>query len=119
MVKEKKEKKPKRGFMDCYNRSDRQYNPAEEGFGNPTEWRAAFYERMGWKEAVTIVGSENPLSILGLKGSPSSAEIKTAYRKLCQKWHPDKWQNASPAEYAKAEEMFKKINAAYVVLTKK
>ena len=39
--------------------------------------------------------------------SASQEEVKTAYKKLALKWHPDK--NPSP----EASEMFKKIRAAY------
>lgn len=50
-------------------------------------------------------------SILGVTKSASQDEIKTAYRKLAMKYHPDK--NPGNKE---AEEMFKKISSAYDVL---
>ena len=49
--------------------------------------------------------------ILELERSASQSEIKTAYRRLAKKYHPDKNPN-NP----KAEEMFKTIAAAYDVL---
>ncbi len=49
--------------------------------------------------------------ILGVDSSASDAEIKSAYRKLAMKLHPD--QNK---DNPKAEEEFKKINEAYDVL---
>jgi len=49
--------------------------------------------------------------ILGVERSASDAEIKRAYRKLAQKWHPD--VNTDPA----AQERFKEINEAYQVLS--
>ncbi len=51
--------------------------------------------------------------ILGVDRNASEKEIKSAYRKLARKWHPD----LHPAgEKEKAEEEFKKINEAYEVL---
>ena len=49
---------------------------------------------------------------LGVTKSASADEIKRAYRKLAQKWHPDK--NAGDAA---AEEKFKEITAAYDTLS--
>jgi molecular chaperone DnaJ len=50
--------------------------------------------------------------ILGLKRSASDKEIKSAYRKLARKHHPD----VNPGD-KKAEERFKEINQAYEVLS--
>lgn len=51
-------------------------------------------------------------SILGVpKGAPEK-EIKSAYRKLARKWHPD----ANPSNAREAEEKFKDIQEAYEVL---
>jgi len=49
--------------------------------------------------------------VLGVTKSASAAEIKSAYRKLALKWHPDR--NKTPD----AEEKFKQINQAYQVLS--
>ena len=49
--------------------------------------------------------------ILGVERTASDAEIKRAFRKLAQKWHPD--VNTDPA----AQEQFKEINEAYQVLS--
>ncbi|HJQ94619.1 MAG TPA: DnaJ domain-containing protein, partial [Acidimicrobiia bacterium] len=50
--------------------------------------------------------------ILGVPGSATPEEIKRAYRKLAQKFHPD----ANPGDSA-AEEKFKQISEAYGVLS--
>jgi molecular chaperone DnaJ len=50
-------------------------------------------------------------AILGVERTASDADIKKAFRKLAQQWHPD--VNADPAAAAR----FKEINEAYQVLS--
>ena len=50
-------------------------------------------------------------SLLGVERTASDGEIKRAFRKLAQQWHPD--VNRDPA----AHERFKQINEAYQVLS--
>lgn len=52
--------------------------------------------------------------ILGVNRESTGKEIKTAYRKLAQKWHPDMH---SGTDKESAEEKFKQINEAYEVLS--
>ncbi|MCC5978603.1 MAG: J domain-containing protein [Salinarimonas sp.] len=52
----------------------------------------------------------DPYDILGVSRSASEAEIKSAYRKLAKKWHPD--QNKD----SKAAARFAEISAAYELL---
>jgi molecular chaperone DnaJ len=49
--------------------------------------------------------------ILGVERSASDAEIKRAFRKLAQQWHPDVSADAEAAD------KFKEINEAYQVLS--
>jgi molecular chaperone DnaJ len=49
--------------------------------------------------------------VLGVERGASDAEIKRAFRKLAQQWHPD--VNTEPA----AQERFKEINEAYQILS--
>ncbi len=49
--------------------------------------------------------------ILGVTKSASAAELKSSYRKLALKWHPDRNKEAG------AEAKFKEINEAYEVLS--
>ncbi len=51
--------------------------------------------------------------LLGVERNASEKEIKSAYRKLARKWHPDLHP---AADKEKAEEEFKRINEAYEVL---
>jgi molecular chaperone DnaJ len=51
--------------------------------------------------------------ILGVKRDASADEIKSAFRNLAKKWHPDR----NPEKKMEAEEKFKEIAEAYAVLS--
>ena len=57
---------------------------------------------------------KNYYDILGVSKSATDKDIKTAYRKLARKYHPD----VNPGDKS-AETKFKEINAAYEVLSDK
>lgn len=51
-----------------------------------------------------------------MRASASTDEIRTAYRALAQRLHPDRQVDASPAERALAERRMREINEAWDVL---
>ena len=55
--------------------------------------------------------AEDPYSVLGVKRDASQEEIRTAYRQLAKKLHPD----LNPGD-KQAEEKFKQVAAAYDIL---
>ena len=55
--------------------------------------------------------SKDLYQVLGVKRGASEKEIKSAYRKLALKYHPDRNQN-NPA----AADKFKEVSAAYDIL---
>ncbi len=55
---------------------------------------------------------KNYYDILGVEKTAPEKDIKSAYRKLARKWHPD----ANPTNARQAEEKFKDIQEAYEVL---
>ena len=57
--------------------------------------------------------AEDYYQILGVNRSATPEEIKKAYRKLAQKYHPDKAKGNKKA----AQTQFKKISEAYAVLS--
>lgn len=52
----------------------------------------------------------DPYTVLGLQKSADSAEIKSTFRKLAKKYHPDQ------SKEAKAKEKFAEISSAYEIL---
>lgn len=58
----------------------------------------------------------NPYSVLGVSQNATEEEIKTAYRNLVRKYHPDKYKD-NPLSDLAAEKM-KEINEAYHMLMK-
>ena len=109
--------KAKRPFLSGY----KTYQPEEEGYGSPAEWKEEFSVRMDLDEANSVLGDDDPLVVLGLMEVPNAhllraftaLEIKKAYRKLAFRWHPDRGPNQDDPQ---AEAMFKKVQAAYVKL---
>ncbi len=53
----------------------------------------------------------NPYEVLGISPSASDAEVKTAYRELAKKYHPDHYVDNPLSELA--QEKMKEINEAY------
>jgi DnaJ-class molecular chaperone len=55
--------------------------------------------------------------ILGVSRTASTEDIKRAYRKLAQDFHPDKLTGIPPAVAKLAEEKFRDVQEAYEILT--
>ncbi|XP_052194142.1 uncharacterized protein LOC127802395 [Diospyros lotus] len=55
-------------------------------------------------------------SVLGIRKDASFCDIRSAYRKLAMKWHPDRWTK-NPAVAGEAKSRFQKIQEAYSVLS--
>jgi len=91
----------KRGFMDGY----KTYDIKSEGYGDSSQWKDAFNERMGYNEAKIILSNDNPYSILGILANSTLSEIKKAFR------HKNKNIDTT--------EKMQKIIAAYTFLTSK
>ena len=61
----------------------------------------------------TKQADQDPYTILGIAPGASRAEIKSAYRRLAGKYHPDKVQHLGQDFQELAEERFKAIQQAY------
>ncbi|XP_010528919.1 PREDICTED: dnaJ homolog subfamily B member 6-like isoform X2 [Tarenaya hassleriana] len=54
--------------------------------------------------------------VLGIRQDASFSDIRTAYRKLALKWHPDRYAR-NPAVAGEAKRRFQQIQEAYSVLS--
>lgn len=86
----------KKGFMDGYKTYD-----TSHGFGNPNEWRSAFNERMGYKEAQDFlrdVKQEEIPFILEMRAAKTLNDLKAVYREALKLHHPDKGGDTKVAQ---------------------
>lgn len=97
----------KKDFMGVYKK---RYDPSVSGYGNPDKWREAFDIRMDRETAKTILGVRSPYDILGVPETANAYEIKSAYRKMAMKFHPDKNPDTDTTK------IFQDISAAYEML---
>ncbi|XP_030524073.1 chaperone protein DnaJ-like [Rhodamnia argentea] len=62
--------------------------------------------------------SENLYLVLGLKKDCTASELRSAYKKLALRWHPDRCSASGTSEFAEeAKTKFQEIQQAYSVLS--
>ncbi len=79
------------------------------------------FQKDFWSEVSSSYKGENPrlkqyFDALELPYGVSLAEVKSAYKRMIKRYHPDKFLDAH--KKAVATELMKKLNEAYAVLTK-
>jgi len=60
---------------------------------------------------------QNHFRILGVKTNASDEDIKKAYRRLANKYHPDKLHGLSEDEQQRAATQLQQVKTAYEVLS--
>lgn len=74
-----------------------------------TRWWAS---KVGYSMRQAHGPAVSALGVLGLGAGCSEAAVRSAYRRLAIKWHPDKWMKASAEAQAAAAETFRAVQAA-------
>lgn len=69
-------------------------------------------------KAMFVKSTESSYKILEIDPSAEDAEIKRAYRRMANKYHPDKVSHLGPDLIKLAEEKFKSVNDAYQSIKK-
>ena len=69
-------------------------------------------------KAMFYKSSDSAYKILELDTNATMSEIKTAYRKMAKKYHPDKVLHLGKEHQKGAEEKFRKVQEAYEQLQK-
>ena len=73
----------------------------------------AYQENRQRGQTKTQFSQRDPYEILGVNRHASASEIKNAYRKLANKYHPDKVNHLGDEFKSLAEKRFKEIQEAY------
>lgn len=64
-------------------------------------------------ERSQVAGRQRALCLLGLSGDPQPEAIRTAFRQLARRWHPDRHPQAGELTRAALCRRFAQISAAY------
>lgn len=81
-------------------------------------WALIFYVALNLTKSADIATIFDPYEILGISSSSTDKQIKSHYRKLTLKFHPDKMpKDLSEAEKLDFEQAYIRLNKAYKALT--
>jgi len=69
-------------------------------------------------KAMFVKNTENAYRILGVASTATDEEVKTAYREMAKRYHPDKVSHLGEEVKKAAEEKFQKVNEAYETIKK-
>jgi len=69
-------------------------------------------------KAMFIKATDSAYKILDIPQTATNEEVKSAYRAMAKKYHPDKLQSKDPALVKGAQEKFQKVQEAYETIQK-
>lgn len=84
-----------------------------------SDWTYRTYSTGGNPYSSPTPALANAYQTLGISPDASDSEVKSAYKRLAMKFHPDRFATSGQETQHKAEEQFKKINEAYQIIKKK
>lgn len=99
-------------LMEEYDEAARLYKKAHELDTKNNAYKEGYHKA---QKLVRQAGKRDYYKILGVPRTASQRDIKKAFRKLAQVWHPDKYRGDLPKE--KVEAKMGEINQAYEVLS--
>ena len=104
-------------LSEIYLRETERKLPDIDDLSSISYWASKEKRRRNIGDNSDIVSiREHSLKILGLEESASAIEIKRAYRRLVQLYHPDRQKTNDKDVLEKAEENFLRVQKAYEVL---
>ncbi len=106
-----------RMYVDAFLHGNRSYSYTGQGREEGYNQQGGYGYSGGARRRSAFTGKD-PYTVLGIEPTASDAQVKSAYRKLVNIWHPDRFQNKSQAEIDAATEKFKEIQAAYEEILK-
>ncbi|GAB9473377.1 Dnaj protein [Globisporangium polare] len=97
-------------YQEQFKQQTKEKKEKGSGYKFEHKWRR-------FQSKIDISGRKRYLKVLGLsdQSNPSQAEIKSAYKRLALRWHPDKYAGDDAVH---AQKMFYKIQEAYERLQK-
>jgi DnaJ like chaperone protein len=107
-----KQGKSSQGFWQFYRQYDQRKQARQTGGQNSSSGRDDF----GEQPRAEKTEKNDPYTILGVEPGASEEDIKKAYRKLANKYHPDKVSHMGEEFRELAEKKFKEIQEAYQYL---
>lgn len=69
-------------------------------------------------KAMFIKSSDNAYKILEIESNVTDEQVKTAYRNMAKKYHPDRIYSKDPAMIKGAKEKFQEVQKAYEIIQK-
>ncbi|TPX63606.1 hypothetical protein SpCBS45565_g06506 [Spizellomyces sp. 'palustris'] len=99
-------------LMEDYEDAMRDYQKASQTSPHDPRIQSGFTKAQKLHKQST---SKDYYKVLGIPRSATKKEIKKAYRKMAQEWHPDKYSGDLPMD--KVEKRMSEINEAYEVLS--